>query len=311
MVNTVVHVYFGDHHRHPIVNNYLNTLSYRQLVIDSKKSNKGRFSRLLGLVRLLFKHKKDKNVVFHTHDLLSFYLVKTIFPLKPILFDSHEVYRCYFGRFLYYLVYILEEMATCICSYKFIPSVDRARLYKINKKTFVVENLFVPKHPPCVATKKQNTFVYGGLLSEQRCIRELVQMFEKIPSCFLTIYGQKNSYMNKILKMGLPVNVEYKGEIAQDELLEELPKYTASFALYKPVDLNNKFPAPTKLFENEYLGIPTIVFDSPYVNRLIASGVLVNTCILGKIDDLSFKKILGSKEIYNCRHNQSKSIIWN
>ena len=310
MTNLIIHVYFGDHHKHPIINNYLNIVSHNQLVVDSPKSNKGRLSRMCHLARLLFANRKNKKAVFHTHDLLSFYLVKIMLPTRPILFDSHEIYKSYFSGPLYYLVSVFEELSTLICSYKFLPSLERRGLYKINKNILVVENLFVPKRLPSNIDKKKNSFVYGGLLSDQRCIDEMVQVFKKMPSCFLTIYGGKTPYMESVLDKGLPENVSYRGEITQDELVNELPKHAAAFALYKPIDLNNQYPAPTKLFENEYLGIPTIVFSSEYVNRLISTGVLVNTFTLDSLQENSVKKILANPEIHNCQPNPSKRIIW-
>ena len=306
----VVHVYFGNASKHPIITNYLSTGNYCRVVIDAPKSQGSRFRRMFHLAKRLFLYKGGGSVIFHSHDLLSFYLVKSIFPLKPVLFDSHEVYRSYFKGVGYIFAYVLEEVSTFVCTFKFLPSAERVGLYRFKEKLIVVENLFVPKSMPVSIDREQNSFVYAGLLSEKRCIRELVQLFEKSPSQTLTIFGGESPYMSEIIKNGLPANVVYKGEVTQDELLRELPKFTASFALYRPLDLNNKYPAPTKLFENEFLGIPTIVFNSQYIEALVEKNILRNTYLIDSVDEYNLKKILVDLKNNHSKPNVSNEILW-
>lgn len=311
-MSKVVHVYFGDHKKHPIINNYLKTIDYAYRVIDVSKSKGGRFKRLFLMANLLIKARKNKDCIFHVHDLLSFYLVKLVFPLRATLFDSHEVYRSYFTGVSYPFVYILEELSTLLATYKFLPSWERSQLYYFKKNTFIVENLFLPPNEVDLGfkNKQKKSFVYAGLLSERRCIKELISLFEKKPDCTLTIYGQENRYLKGILKHGLPENVSYCGELTQQELFENLPKFTASFALYKPLDLNNKYPAPTKIFENEFYGLTTIVFQSSYIDRLIESGVLRNTYTIKTLDKEEFQKILLKDGLEISQPNPLHRILW-
>jgi hypothetical protein len=312
LMGRVVHVYFGDYKKHPIINNYLQSATYDCQCIDAPTSIGTRLNRAFLMFNALRKLRKSKNFIFHAHDLLSIYLIKLLYPIKPIIFDSHEVYRSYFKGVIYLFVYFLEELSTLIVTYKFLPSFERSQLYFFKSNTLIIENLVIPsKNTGLVKTKtNKKAYIYAGLLSKNRCIKELIVMFGHSDMAMynLFIYGQENSYIRSIIEGGLPENVVYGGELAQQELLSELPKYNASFALYKPVDLNNRYPAPTKIFENEFCGLKTIVFPSKYIGNLIKSGVLRNTYIINSISVNDFHEL--QNIINRPPQGYSDKILW-
>ena len=314
MTKYITHVYFGDHANHPIILNYLDDTEIQANVIDAPKYSGSRTSRIFSLICSLVKLEKSKRYIFHTHDLLSFYLTRFMYPSKKVIFDSHEVYCSYFKYPLKHIVRVLEELATVLASSKVYPSPERRDLYFFSIRTVIVENLF---NPPAdlfsIKTLRRdiNSFVYAGLLSHQRCIEELVYIFKKIPSIKLTIFGAPNEYMNRLLDSGLPPNVEYAGMLSHKCLVRKLPEFAASFALYKPLDLNNQYPAPTKIFENEYSGISTIVLNSDYLGRLVREGRLKNTSVLERLDVPALKKIIASRFLEKSQPNTCSGILWN
>ncbi len=312
MIKDVIHVYFGDYKGHPIILNYIDNFEIRTSVLDSPKATGSRSKRISSLLSKMRSLERSQIRVLHTHDILSFYLSRFLFPLKRVIFDSHEVYSSYFKFPLNLIVCILEEIATLLSSVKIFPSAERRELYFIKRNTVIIENLFLPNRNPSRSRDKRdlNSFVYAGLLSRQRCIAELIDMFRNLPQCTLTIYGIKNDYMAKIIEKGLPANVKYAGSVAHTDLIKLLPKYAASFALYFPSDLNNKFPAPTKIFENEYFGLATIVLSSRYLRRLDREKTIINTLFIDKINSSSLNEIINSGRLGKCQPNKSPRILW-
>ena len=212
MGDKVVHVYFGDSTKHPIIGNYLK-MGGEVEVLDAPKNIGGRLSRVIFLLKSLFSHERKKTSIFHAHDLLAFYLTKLIFPFSKTIFDSHEIFRGYF-KFGYYFVWVLEELASVLSSVRFIPSQERLELYKYKKNSVVIENLYFADREIKVTqknTKQARRFIYAGLLSEARCISELVEVFSSFKELELHIYGAENEYFKSILEKGLPSNVKYKG----------------------------------------------------------------------------------------------------
>tara|TARA_B100001057_G_scaffold462263_1_gene515059 strand:- start:3122 stop:4102 length:981 start_codon:yes stop_codon:yes gene_type:complete len=313
MIKKVTHIYFGDHRYHPIILNYLNDSEIKVKILDAPKSLGSRFKRLGKLIYQLRILEKADRRNLHAHDILSFYISRFFYPMTNVIFDSHEVYSSYFRFPVSYIVRFLEEIATLISTKKIFPSHERRDLYIFKSNTEIIENLFYP----IKSEKKTNSiardfksFVYAGLLSEHRCISELVCIFNKMPALTLSIYGEKNEYMNQIIESGLPENVRYFGQVSHEIFKKELPKYAASFALYRPINLNNKYPTPTKIFENEYSGIATIVLNSNYLDRLCNDGRLINTFFLNEITVSSLQEILDSRCLGDCKPNISYDILW-
>ena len=309
----IIHVYFGDHKNHPIILNYINEPNRILDIIDASKKIGSRYERLNKILYSLFRLPRRKNYIFHTHDLLSFYVVRLLFPFKRVVFDSHEVYSSYFRFPFNIFIKGLEELSALIAYRKIYPSCERQDLYFFRCNAVVIQNLFsvnssLVEQP--VLDRDLNAFVYAGLISEQRCICELIDMFRDLPSIKLTIYGAENAYIKKLIKKGLPTNVKYAGVVPHNVLVKRLPKYAASFALYHPCDLNNKYPAPTKIFENEFSGIATIVLKSKYLDRLVQKGVLKNTFVMDSVKTFFLKSIIESGGLETCIPNTSPQILW-
>lgn len=313
MTKKVTHIYFGDHKSHPIILNYLNDAEIQVTILDAPKGLGSRLTRIGALLSQLWGLNKLDLKILHTHDLVSFYLSRFLYPLKNVIFDSHEIYSSYFKFPFNLVVHVLEELATLLSTKKVYPSLERRDLYFIKQSTFIIENLFAPTSSISstrVVNRNFKSFVYAGLLSPQRCIAELVDLFSIMPLFKLTIYGSENEYMTRLLERELPDNVKYAGAVSHADLVKKLPRYAASFALYRPLDLNNKYPAPTKIFENEYSGIATIVFSSDYLLRLDGEGRIKNTFFIDDVDRFSLEAITDSGSLEKCQPNTSVQILW-
>ena len=95
-----------------------------------------------------------------------------------------------------------------------------------------------------------------------------------------------------------------------DSLVETISSYDASFALYKPININNQHPAPTKVFENEYFGLPTIVFSSNYIDELIEKKTFINTISIKSVSVQELKSAVLKLEQLDRKCNKSKNILW-
>ena len=313
----IIHVYFGDSKRHPIINNYIRS-GFGDLCIDAppiigKSRFFARFSRAFSLIRRICSIRTEvKAPIFHTHDLISVLLVLLLMPRKKVIFDSHEVYRSYFRSwFAFYSIYLLEEAAHFFSDLTIYPSDERRCLYRQCPNDVVIENKFLVEHYAQNFNGNLNaTYLYAGELTDKRCISELVAIFRRLPSKSLHIYGKLNEQFDESYFLNVPANIVYGGCITHSEMVERIGDFTAAFALYNKIDLNNTFPAPTKIFENEYFKVPTICFSSPYVDRLISDGTLRRVVTLEHLTLREVETAMGIIEGMDNNIDPSPNITW-
>ena len=125
--------------------------------------------------------------------------------------------------------------------------------------------------------------LYHGNLSQQRGLEQLVRAVAFIPtSVRLVIMG------TGLLREGLERLAEsekcggritFREPVLPGEILPYVASADLGVVLFEPVEMNNYFASPNKLFDYLMAGVPVIASDLPEIARLVDSlkvGCLVN-----------------------------------
>ena len=277
----VYHLYFGDASRHPIVGNYLRSVTDlpQQIVLTEVPAS--RLARAFALIKGVWALREQRDWALQCHDVVAGVLGSLLWKGR-IIYDSHEIYSSFARRKLVgRVIRLLEEFAIRRSTVIVFPSVYRSEYYDLsNCDVRIVENLYYPYERIAKGAPYQHAtdstrdshspmFVYTGLFTPARAIEEIVSAFRspRLQDSRLVLAGKETSYLTALMLDATP-NVEYAGELTHAEVSELLKSADAGFALYKPVNENNKRCAPTKIFEFLYFGVHVIASRSPYIMEI-------------------------------------------
>lgn len=301
-VKGVYHLYFGDATRHPIIGNYLRSLPELPQKIVLKNVPSSRYSRLWRVVRGVYRLRSHRSWALQCHDVVSA-VVGTLLWRGRVIYDSHEIYASLATGMVSRFVASLERIAISRADIVVFPSDYRAAYYDVDRsKVRIVQNLFYPygEHDSIgsrnhrgerdEAENRSLRFVYTGLFTPARAIDNIIAAFghESLANCRLILAGQQTDYLAEVLSSATD-NVEYVGELRHDAVCGLLETADAGFALYRPINENNRRCAPTKIFEFLYFGVHVIANESPYVAQIGDS--VIEGC-LTSISEISEVKIV-------------------
>ena len=285
-MNPVVHVFFGDAAHHPIIQNYLRHQEVRHHYILEYGTRRWKILRFFTLAwAILTLRWRQSGAILHAHDFVSASLA-AVFWRQSFIFDSHEIYSCLAqGVVARGVVDRVERIAARAAAVVIYPSEERRDYYVGLKRERVeiVENLYDPgtgSVSDCDASQYRDfaavveavsgrRFVYAGNTTPVRALAEIVSVFSRseFAGDHLFIGGPLTQSMESVLASA-GQNVTYLGQIPHQLMTKLLDLFDAGFAIYKPVDANNRLAAPTKIFEYAYHGLSVIANRSPYVVRL-------------------------------------------
>ncbi|MEI7792453.1 MAG: glycosyltransferase [Candidatus Berkelbacteria bacterium] len=130
-----------------------------------------------------------------------------------------------------------------------------------------------------------NYYFYGGLLSEDRLIREIISFFISNKELFLEIAG-RGPLENFVAQMAdTYANISFIGFVDNETVIKKSASSNAIFAFYDTSITNNVYACPNKLFEAMILGKPLIT------NKGTALAKFVKEKHIGYIIDPSPDKI--------------------
>jgi glycosyltransferase involved in cell wall biosynthesis len=131
--------------------------------------------------------------------------------------------------------------------------------------------------------RSSSTLIYAGLLSEDRCIREVVQAMSLLPpglEVTLNLAGTFSpaEYLHRVKTGPGWDRVNFLGGVSRLDVSRLLSSARAGLCLYRP-DPNCLEAAPNKLFECMHAGLPVIASDLPGLRAIVGAvrcGLLVN-----------------------------------
>jgi glycosyltransferase involved in cell wall biosynthesis len=126
--------------------------------------------------------------------------------------------------------------------------------------------------------------LYHGTFMAGRALEELVaavQYFE--PGTVLVLMGEQNEYFERVLKP-LSEARDVRGRVFclpfvdPGQVMDYVSSAHLGIVIYKNINLNNYFCAPTKLYEYLMAGVPVIVSEFPDMVALLAEFPVGRAC---------------------------------
>ncbi|MFD2331454.1 glycosyltransferase family 4 protein [Cohnella sp. GCM10020058] len=111
--------------------------------------------------------------------------------------------------------------------------------------------------------------VYVGILSENRLLKEVVELISESEACELHIagFGQLETMIYNYSTTYK--NIEYYGRIKYNDTLKLETECDVLFATYNPLIENHRYSSPNKLYEAMMLGKPIIVCKGTGIDEIV------------------------------------------
>jgi glycosyltransferase involved in cell wall biosynthesis len=261
----------------------------------------GRISRMLRTTWAICRQaiREDADLYhFHDPELIPVALVMRIRG-KKVIYDVHEDVPAdiltkqyiprHFRRPISWLAGLVEKKSSRYFSAVVTATNPISRRFRFRKAgTVVVSNYPVldqewDPRVPSWSHRTGSSIVYAGLLSEDRCIREIVEAMNLVPPSLgatLNLAGgfSPPAYAREVTAAQGWQKVNSLGVVSRSDLSLLLNSARAGLCIYRP-DPNCVEAAPNKLFEYMYAGIPVIASDFPGFHAIVNSvkcGLLVD-----------------------------------
>lgn len=239
---------------------------------------------LTNLFGFYFAYRKKFNV-YIAQDLECILSVIVTGKLRhtPTLFIAHELYSEQ-GNPTSSVNRVLRFVES-----KFLKYIDQIIIPNYSRKRYLEERYTLKKSPVvilnCPPTKpwaKHNLIrsqlslddtvkivLYHGNLTQGRALETLLQSMEFLDNhIVLVIIGEKNSYYYNNLEpiwqsLRLSGKVFFLPYIEHDQIMNYVASADLGVVIYKNINLNNYYCAPTKLYEYIMADIPVVACDFP------------------------------------------------
>lgn len=228
--------------------------------------------------------------IIHVHDLPQLKagcLVKRALKI-PLIYDAHELYPeidtltiKQKKRLKRLESKLIKQCDKVITVNEFIADLMEKR-YKVSNVD-VIYNATLPIHGQ---THKYNLFrenlpipqnayilLFQGWMSKTRGIQDLVKSMESVVKdvhLVLMGYGEVQDELREIMtQLNLKDRVHILDAVPQNELLKWTSSADAGIIPYQPIDLNNYYCSPNKLFEFIQAEIPIVANELPFLKKIV------------------------------------------
>ena len=254
-------------------------------------------SRLLRPMTLPESNLVDRMVfyrpdVIHAHDLprLRAAVVAKQKLGVPVVYDAHELYP-EIGTLTpkeqkrlkrQERRYIKQADATITVN-GFIAD-EMAKRYEIEPPHVILNATNWPAHldrnrhwdrfrPHFGIPSEDRILLFQGWMSFTRGLQPLVHAMEHVADDIHLVfmgYGEARPELEEISRMiGVAGRVHFMDAVSQDVLLSWTASADAGIIPYQPVDINNYYSSPNKLFEFIQAGLPIIANDLPFLREIV------------------------------------------
>jgi glycosyltransferase involved in cell wall biosynthesis len=120
--------------------------------------------------------------------------------------------------------------------------------------------------------------LYQGWISEGRGLENLVRAATVLPSAVVIVFMGYGEYQETLAALareaGVTDRVRFVPAVAQADLLSWCASADIGIIPYQPVDLNNVYSSPNKLFDFIQARVPLVASDLPFLRQVIAGHAL-------------------------------------
>lgn len=228
---------------------------------------------------------------------------KVVYDIFDFLGDSLPIgtpnvlrmFVSWFERFLSQfadMVIIVDE-----CRREQISNIARSKIE-------VIMNCVDDRYPKNVEKRLdgQFTIFYGGMLSKNRGLYEILAVVQNDPEISLIVAGSGEDEKQLVDALNQGKNITFLGHISHEEALEYTFRSDVVFAFYNPEIPINRLASPNKLFEAMMCRTPIIVNYETSIAKMIheiGCGFVVpysdHERLRKAIIDLKYDRSIGEK----------------
>lgn len=232
--------------------------------------------------------------IIHSNDLdtLPAAYVAARWTKARLLYDAHELWSdigegragC-IGKFIILFVErFLAQRADAVIT------VSSYRAQAMSKALHIPKPVVVMNTPYYVSPAKlrpgkwlheftgKRVVLYQGRYTEGMGLVEAIQSAKYLPSDIALVfrgYGPYEDTMRQVIEAeGLDKKVTLVPPVPMNDLVHSAVGADLGLVVYKPVNLNNLYAAPNKLFEFIMAGVPCVGSDLPYIREIIEGNQL-------------------------------------
>ena len=290
-------------------------------------------------ILLYFIRTKPSYVNCHSLSVLPIAPFFKILCGSKIIYDAHELETCKFGigKRLQFVIFKVEKAFVYFVDHIVVVSNSIGVWYQNNypaKSVSVVRNIPVNKLFLDSSDQKSNylrnkfnipsehiIFIYQGIISEERGIRVLLDVFSKIESNFHIVfmgYGvdvdlvKQNSSEKK--------NIHFHVAVKQNELRNITSSADVGLCILKSDSLSHYYCLPNKVFEYILSDLPIIASNFPDLKEFVELNNFGWVCepkmdaimkIVTSIKKIEIKKCVEQIKIKKCKYDwRNEEIIY-
>ena len=243
-------------------------------IIDIGKVN-GRLQRfILNPIKIFFKVRKFRKVIFHLHDTELLLIANFLkFNKNKVIFDMHEVqpdsiltknwlgnmfFRSFISRIFSLIEYFALRGIDCLIV---VQPLIQERYKNHNKNVKVILNYAKLKENISINKKNYKNIIYIGAISEERGLSNMLNLINHLPNEYhLHLAGLLDKEAEIKLQNSFFSKITYHGQLEKDDLFKLLEKCAIGLIMFNNIGQYN-YSYSLKLFEYMQFGFPVIMPD--------------------------------------------------
>ncbi len=264
--------------------------------------------RIINLLRSIgFNIQAGKKIANDTdvvicHDLTSLYagyIAKKRNPLIKLIYDCNELAVERFKGIKKVVYTKILKICLPLCDIILHANKQRQN-YFVNKHDLPISRNYTIYNFPAIdysffqkkQVKEIVKIIYLGAIIPNRYHKELIECFNYLPKKYhLDIIGfGKNSMVSDLKKSIKRKNLNILSAVPNNKIPGLLRKYHIGLIFYRPVNLNNYYCAPNKIYEYLLNGLCVVSNDLPALAEIIVQRK-VGVCI-DKVESSYLKKAI-------------------
>jgi len=288
----------------------------------------GRTLKIITFINLLkFNLKIGRNIAKGNFDyviceelntLLSGVIAKIFRKNIKLIFDNNELSVERYSGIKKPIYNFIQKKCVPYCDIIIHAEINRLKYfqnkYNLSHKTqFLIENFPYSNegHIYVGNIERGKKVIYLGAITPNRCIKEIVDSFKRLPDFSLDIVGfGSDDYLQELttyIKDIKAINVSVLPPVQPEMIPQLLLNYSIGIATYMNSNLNNYYCAPNKIYQYLHSGLAVITNNYPGLIDVIEKNKI--GCCIGKIDAESIQAAAEDILLYNYNHNITPSLL--
>lgn len=225
----------------------------------------------------LFYMMKMRPKIIHVSDIEAFLFVPfyKVFGRSPVIYNIHDnlSQRYVIPSVFRWVLNVIEGLCVLMSTVTAVPEGFRRDALPsfCRHKVVIIKNTTLDrgyKMPPSLNKSTPIVILYAGWIDPGRGINDLVKLAEANSKYKIIVAGEGNEQL--IEKLNSHDNVDYRGYLNNNSVLELLETAHFVFSIYNPNRIINRYAASNKVAESLSFGRPLIINSEVKVSEVLA-----------------------------------------